>query len=48
VRQPIYEIGCRICEMLIRMIRGEPLERRQVLLQPELVVRDSSRASQQL
>jgi LacI family transcriptional regulator len=47
VRQPIYEIACRVCRMLVEMIRGEPLEQRQVLLQPELVVRDSSGPSPQ-
>ncbi len=42
VRQPIYDIGRRICRMLIRMIRGEELPERHVLLEPELVVRESS------
>jgi DNA-binding LacI/PurR family transcriptional regulator len=42
VRQPIYEIGRRICDMLIRLLEGEPLEQRQALLEPELVIRASS------
>ena len=42
VRQPIYEIGRRICRMLIRLLEGEPLEQRQVLLEPELIIRASS------
>jgi LacI family transcriptional regulator len=42
VRQPIYEIGRRICRMLIRLLEGEPLERRQALLAPELIIRASS------
>jgi DNA-binding LacI/PurR family transcriptional regulator len=42
VRQPIYEIGRRICRMLIRILRGEPLEQRHALLRPELIVRASS------
>ncbi len=42
VRQPIYEIGRRICHMLIGILRQEPLEERHVLLEPELVVRQSS------
>jgi DNA-binding LacI/PurR family transcriptional regulator len=42
VRQPIYEIGRRICRMLIRILEGKPLEERQVLLEPELVIRASS------
>jgi LacI family transcriptional regulator len=47
VRQPIYEIACRVCRMLVGLIRGEPLADRHVLLQPELVVRDSSGLDQQ-
>ena len=44
VRQPIYDIGCKICDMLIRLIQGEELTERHVLLQPDLVVRESSGA----
>jgi DNA-binding LacI/PurR family transcriptional regulator len=42
VRQPIYEIGRRICHMLIRLLEDELLEDRHVLLEPELVIRASS------
>jgi LacI family transcriptional regulator len=44
VRQPIYEIGQRVCRMLVRILAGEPLkeEECQVLFEPELVIRDSS------
>ena len=45
VRQPIYEIGQRICEMLICLLQGEALENQHVLLQPELIVRESCGAS---
>jgi len=45
VRQPIYDIGRQICEMLIHLILGEDIAERHVLLQPELIVRDSSGAS---
>lgn len=41
VRQPIYDIGRQICEMLIRVIQGEETNERHVLLQPELVIRES-------
>jgi LacI family transcriptional regulator len=44
VRQPIYDIGRQICDMLIQVIQGEKLTERQVLLQPELIVRESSGA----
>jgi DNA-binding LacI/PurR family transcriptional regulator len=45
VRQPIYDIGCRICNMLIQLVQGKELEERHVLLQPQLVVRASSGAA---
>jgi LacI family transcriptional regulator len=45
IRQPVYDIGRRICDMLVRQVRGEELAERQVLLQPELIVRESSGAS---
>lgn len=45
VRQPVYEIGQRICEMLIHLLRGETLEERHVILQPQLIVRVSCGAS---
>ncbi len=44
VRQPIYDIGRQICDMLIRVIRGEVLNERHILLRPELIVRESSGA----
>jgi LacI family transcriptional regulator len=44
VHQPIYEIGRQICHMLIRLVQGEELVERHVLLQPELVIRESSGA----
>jgi DNA-binding LacI/PurR family transcriptional regulator len=42
VRQPVYDIGRKICRMLIHMILGEELPARHILLQPELIVRESS------
>jgi len=42
VHQPIYQIGEMVCEMLIKQIRAEPLEQEQIILQPSLVVRQSS------
>ncbi len=47
VRQPIYEIGRRICEMLIHLLRGETLEERHVILEPQLVMRESCGAAVQ-
>lgn len=42
VNQPIYRIGTMVCEMLIRLILHEPVIEAQILLKPELVVRQSS------
>ena len=41
IRQPTYKIGVTLCHMLIQLIRGEELIERQIILQPELVVRES-------
>jgi len=45
VNQPIYKIGKMVCEMLIDTFRGIPLEPRQILLKPSLVIRESTRVS---
>jgi len=42
VHQPIYQIGGMVCEMLIKLMKKEPLTERKVLLKPELIVRQSS------
>jgi LacI family transcriptional regulator len=42
VRQPIYHIGTIICSMLIQVIHGEELAERHILLEPTLVVREST------
>jgi LacI family transcriptional regulator len=45
LHQPIYQIGEKVCEMLILLILGERLEEEQIILQPRLIVRQSSGAS---
>jgi LacI family transcriptional regulator len=42
VHQPIYYIGVLVCQMLIKVIRDEDIAERQIILQPSLVVRQSS------
>jgi len=42
VHQPVYEIGKRVCHMLIQLIRGEELKERHIVLQPEFIVREST------
>ena len=42
VRQPIYGIGHRLVDMLVRLMQHEEVDNTQVLLQPELVIRASS------
>ena len=41
IRQPMYEIGTRLCRILFQVIEGEEPEERQVVLPPTLVVRES-------
>lgn len=42
VRQPIFQIGQGLVEMLVHIINGQPPETLQVVLTPELIVRESS------
>jgi len=42
VHQPVYQIGGMVCEMLIKIIRKEKEENQQVLLKPNLVIRQST------
>ena len=42
LRQPLHQVGELVIDMLLRLIRGEELPQRHVLLPPELVVRESS------
>jgi LacI family transcriptional regulator len=42
IRQPIYDIGKMLSQMLVKIIEGEELAERQIILQPKLVVRESS------
>jgi LacI family transcriptional regulator len=44
IRQPIYEIGQKTCEMLIEIVHGKQPENEHVLLTPDLIVRKSSGA----
>lgn len=41
IRQPTYRIGVMLSRMLIQLINGEELDERRVILQPELIVRES-------
>ena len=42
LRQPIYDIGRRLTNTLLRMIAGEEITERAILLKPELIIRASS------
>ena len=41
VRLPAYELGYRAAMLLTQLIGGEPVEKREILLQTELIVRQS-------
>ncbi len=42
LEQPVYDIGKRLCAMLVRLIRGESLDDAHVLLAPNLIIREST------
>jgi LacI family transcriptional regulator len=42
IHQPIYEIGRRVCAMLIQLINGRTLDPSHILLEPTLIIRESS------
>lgn len=44
LRQPNYEMGAMAGQLLLQQLRGEPVPRTTITLQPELVVRQSCRA----
>ncbi|GAB4471773.1 MAG: DNA-binding transcriptional regulator CytR [Anaerolineae bacterium] len=46
LRQPIYDIGRQLSAMLYRLIQGEELEMRHILLKPKLVIRSSTKPPQ--
>jgi DNA-binding LacI/PurR family transcriptional regulator len=42
LRQPAWEVGQRVIQILVSLLRGEEPRERQVLLRPELIIRESS------
>jgi len=44
LRQPTYDIGRKLSNLLHQLIQGNPLEERHILLKPELIVRASTRS----
>lgn len=45
LRQPVWEAGHHVIEMLVAILENKPIERRRILLSPELVIRESSLVS---
>lgn len=45
IHQPIYEIGQKTCEMLIKIVHGREPENEHVLLTPDLIIRASTGTS---
>ncbi len=43
LRQPTYDIGRKLSNLLYQLIEGTPLEDRHILLKPELIIRGSTR-----
>lgn len=44
VRQPMYEVGATATEILLRLIKGEEIDRKRILMQTTLVFRESCAA----
>jgi DNA-binding LacI/PurR family transcriptional regulator len=42
LRQPVYDTARNLVKMLIALIQGETLAAPQIILQPELIVREST------
>jgi LacI family transcriptional regulator len=42
VSQPVYDIGQMVCQMLLTLIQGEILDPAELLLVPQLIVRQST------
>jgi DNA-binding LacI/PurR family transcriptional regulator len=46
LRQPAWDVGQRVIEILVDQLEGNVSEAKQVLLPPELIIRESSRGYQ--
>ncbi|MEW6505216.1 MAG: LacI family DNA-binding transcriptional regulator [Chloroflexota bacterium] len=42
VRQPVYEIARQLIRLLVKLINGEEVEEGPILIQPELIIRNST------
>ncbi len=42
LKQPIYDTAQRLVEMLLKRIAGEPIAESHIILQPELIIREST------
>jgi hypothetical protein len=42
LHQPVYQIGEKVCEMLIQRLAGATLKEDHIILRPRLVIRQSS------
>ncbi|MCZ7673648.1 MAG: substrate-binding domain-containing protein [Chloroflexi bacterium] len=42
VRQPIATVGQQVVDLLLKQIKGQPIVEKGILLEPELIIRESS------
>jgi LacI family transcriptional regulator len=42
VHQPAHQLGTMVAQMLLKIIKGEPVTTKQIILKPSLVIRQSS------
>lgn len=44
VHQPASEMGAMVAQMLLKIIRGDPIEEKQVIIKPSIIIRNSTSA----
>jgi DNA-binding LacI/PurR family transcriptional regulator len=46
LRQPIWEVGRRAVKLLVDLLQGETVEKQQILLAPQLIIRESTQSGE--
>ncbi|MEA3326352.1 MAG: LacI family DNA-binding transcriptional regulator [Chloroflexota bacterium] len=41
IHQPIYKIGSIVCDMLVRILKGDVIEDQKIIIKPTLIIRES-------
>jgi LacI family transcriptional regulator len=43
IGQPAYEMGVKGAEQLIKLIEGKKIEKKNIILEPELIIRETTK-----